>query len=78
MRITKDEILDLIFTPQPGTVNDFEAYFSASGQTLAGSESIPEPVTLILFGSGLLGLAGVRKKISKNIDSHFFRKGEGL
>jgi len=26
---------------------------------------VPEPVTLILFGSGLLGLAGFRKKIKK-------------
>jgi hypothetical protein len=40
-------------------VYDFNFDTVASGQTAP----VPEPATFILVGSGLLGLAGLRKKI---------------
>jgi hypothetical protein len=35
---------------------------------LSASAPVPEPASLILIGSGLLGLAGFRKKLKKKID----------
>ena len=34
-------------------------------RTYVDTASIPEPVTMLLFGFGLLGLAGVRRKFKK-------------
>jgi len=37
----------------------------ASGTNGGGCENIPEPTTMLLLGSGLLGLAGLRRKFKK-------------
>jgi hypothetical protein len=49
------------------TINTGKGYFNGS-TTLAGGDttmrpSVPEPSTLALFGTGIIGLAGLRKKI---------------
>jgi hypothetical protein len=31
----------------------------------SGLQSVPEPATLVLFGSGLIGLAAVMRKVKK-------------
>ncbi len=41
------------------TISKFEVFSVASG------ESVPEPTTILLLGSGLLGLAGFRRKFRK-------------
>lgn len=45
---------------RPGWNPGFEGIVSSGGN---GSAPVPEPCTMILLGSGLLGLAGLRKKI---------------
>lgn len=55
----------------PGSTNGFRLFFEKGvhvngldniNVTATGSSAIPEPATLFLFGSGLLGLAGACRK----------------
>ena len=45
----------------------------ASGDVIAN----PEPATMLLFGSGLLGLGGLRKRFRKKIINSFIHKKQG-
>ena len=44
------------------TITDYTTPFTETGMT---PSSIPEPTTMLLFGLGLIGLAGVRRKFQK-------------
>ena len=44
-----------------GTAGAEGAFLSSGGNSL----SVPEPATLVLFGSGLIGLASVMRKVKK-------------
>jgi hypothetical protein len=47
-----------------GDMGDTDLYFAVS-EIQAYGESVPEPATMLLLGSGLLGLAGLRRKFKR-------------
>jgi hypothetical protein len=54
------------FDSTAGSTGTFLADFSSGGGTITLAPATPEPSSLLLFGSGLLGFAGIiRRKLTK-------------
>jgi hypothetical protein len=51
---------------QPFDVYDPDFQIIEEGRTTSGAAAIPEPATLLLLGSGFIGLLGIRKKLRIN------------
>jgi len=71
-------IFDIIFAPT--SLDDYSAYLYIASNDSVGNPgtqtflhlqgagvatSVPEPATLLLFGFGLVGLAGMKRKLKK-------------
>lgn len=57
--------IGLLGTISGGEINIFYASATCANDFAGGPASVPEPGTMLLLGSGLLGLVGFRKKLKR-------------